>query len=71
MEIMYVDIRADTDTDKKALKAVREPMLMRDMTTVKPMVNIIEFVGTRWRVSTWASHSEKIRPLSRAKACLI
>ena len=68
MDIVYVAMSALTETDRKALKAVVEPMLMSDMTIVKHMVKITEFVGTRKRWSILASQGENTMPLSRANA---
>ena len=68
MEIVYVAISATTETDRNALNAVVEPMLMSDMTSVNSTVKMTEFIGTRNRSSTRASHLEKTMPLSRAKA---
>jgi hypothetical protein len=59
MEIVYVAMSATTATDKNALNAVVEPILMSDMTSVNRTVKITEFVGTRKRSSTRASHLEK------------
>lgn len=67
-ERVYVAINATTDTERKALKAVVEPMLISDITTVKATVKRTLLIGTRKRGETFASQGEKSMPLSLAKA---
>lgn len=46
IEIPYVAMSATTPRDRTTLKATVEPMLIRDMATVKKQVTRIELPGT-------------------------
>lgn len=68
MEIEYVSIMATTCREMIALKAVEEPMLIRERRQVIAQVSMIEFTGSCFVGLTWEIHLEKGRPLSLAKA---
>ena len=44
-EMTYVAMRATVPRERRALKATVLPMLIKDMTMVKPQVNMILFTG--------------------------
>lgn len=59
---------AHTWREMIALKAVAEPMLIRERRQVIIQVMMIEFTGNSLVVLTWEIHFENGRPLSLAKA---
>ena len=59
---------ATTCTEMMALKAVEEPMLMRESRQVIVQVRTMEFTGSCLVVLTCEIHFENGSPLSRANA---
>ena len=66
--MQYVSMIATIWTEMMALKAVEEPMFMRERRQVITQVRIIEFTGSCFVVLTCPIHLEKGRPLSLANA---